>query len=105
MPPEKFKLHEEAANEIRAAKDWYLTKGPDVAQHFLEALSHALSRILSQPSMSARYLYSTRAVKLHRFSHVIVYKEVQGVIHVVALAHTSRRKGYWRRRLRDIEAP
>lgn len=28
--------------------------------------------------MSARYLYSTRAVKIHRFSHVIVYKEVQG---------------------------
>lgn len=50
MPPEKFKLHEEAANEIRAAKDWYLAKGPDVAQHFFDALNHALSRILSQPS-------------------------------------------------------
>jgi toxin ParE1/3/4 len=105
MPPAKFKLHEEAANEIRATKDWYLAKDHDAAQHFLDELNRALGRILSQPSMCARYLYSTRAVKLHRFRYVIVYKEIQGVVHIVALAHTSRRKGYWRRRLRDIHEP
>lgn len=103
MPRAKLKLHEDAANEIRATTDWYLAKGSDSAQRFLDSLNTALGRILSQPLMSARYLYSTRATKLHRFNLVVVYKEVQGTIHVIALAHTSRRKGYWRRRLRDIE--
>lgn len=103
MRPEAFKVHDEAANEIRATTDWYLGKSTDAAQHFLNSLSRAFDRILSQPLMSARYLYSTRAVKFHRFRLVIVYKEVRGTIHVLALAHTSRRKGYWRRRLRDIE--
>lgn len=105
MPLAKFKLHDEVADEIRAAKNWYLAKGPDKAQRFVDEFNHALARVLSHPSMSARYLYSTRAVKLHRFRYVIVYKEVQGVVHMIALAHTSRRKGYWRKRLRDIEEP
>lgn len=103
MPPAEFRLHNEAADEIRAAIDWYMTRSNDAAQAFLDEFGRALDRILADPAMGAPYLYGTREVKLHRFRYVTVYKEIHDIVHVVALSHTSRRPGYWKDRLGDLK--
>jgi hypothetical protein len=40
-----------------------------------------------------------RFVKLRNFPYVVFYAVLDGEVLVVALAHTKRRPGYWRRRL------
>lgn len=103
MPSAMFKIHDEAADELRQVTDWFLERSVDAARSFIAELDRALARILSNPGMGAHYLYGTRGVKLHRFRYVLVYKDVGDFVHVIAVAHTSRRKGYWRKRLHDIE--
>jgi hypothetical protein len=42
-----------------------------------------------------------RATLLSRFPYAIVYKTSENEIHVVAIAHLSRRPAYWADRVRD----
>ena len=42
-----------------------------------------------------------RRLPLHRFPFVLVYREHEGYLEIVALAHTSRKPNYWRSRLRS----
>ncbi|MCH7935415.1 MAG: type II toxin-antitoxin system RelE/ParE family toxin, partial [Gemmatimonadetes bacterium] len=41
----------------------------------------------------------TRRVLLHRFPYIVVYKELEDEILVVAFAHHKQRPGYWRDRI------
>jgi hypothetical protein len=40
-----------------------------------------------------------RRFLLHRFPYLLIYREREdGVIQILAVAHTSRRPGYWKER-------
>lgn len=43
-----------------------------------------------------------RAILMKDFPSRIIYAMVTDGIFVVSIAHTSRRFGYWRRRLKDL---
>jgi plasmid stabilization system protein ParE len=93
-------LHEQAAAEYDAAFDWYRDRSPDAARKFDAEVDHALSEILQAPQRWAAGPYQTRKFLLRRFPFTLIYRErVFGGIQVVAVAHTSRRPGYWKRRL------
>ncbi len=49
---------------------------------------------IGSPFGNSRYRFRL----LRRFSHVIYYIEMRDVIWVMAIAHASRRLGYWRHR-------
>lgn len=55
--------------------------------------------------MWSRYLQGTRQVQLHRYPYLVVYKLRRSVVQVVAVAHASRRPGYWAKRRFDMETP
>jgi len=38
---------------------------------------------------------NTRRMAIHRYPYFIVYRVHAGRLHVLALAHHSRRPGYW----------
>jgi plasmid stabilization system protein ParE len=42
-----------------------------------------------------------RRVPLHRFPFVVIYREREGSLQIVALAHMSRKPNYWRSRLKQ----
>jgi plasmid stabilization system protein ParE len=42
--------------------------------------------------------HGTRELVLRRFPYTIVYRVMNGVIVIVAIAHHSREKGYWQSR-------
>jgi plasmid stabilization system protein ParE len=93
-------LHEQASAEYDAAFDWYCERSPDAARKFDAEVDRALSEILQAPQRWAAGPYQTRKLLLRRFPFTLIDREwVFGGIQVVAVAHTSRRPGYWKRRL------
>ncbi len=99
MPTTEVIFHRLAAREYRSARDWYAERSPDVAEQFRTAVDRAVERIAADPNalppLGAKY----RRVRVIRFPYALVFRQLAPqTIKVVAIAHTSRRPGYWRRR-------
>lgn len=93
-------FHRLAATEYRAARDWYDHHSASAGERFRAAVSHAADRIARDPDAFAQVSGEFRAVRVHRFPYVLIFRrrEPTMVVMVVAVAHTSRRPGYWKRR-------
>jgi toxin ParE1/3/4 len=99
MPASRVLFHRLAAREYRSARDWYRQRSIEVAQRFGAAVDRAAERIVadaeSLPVLTGAYRYA----RVARFPYVLVFRRLEtDVVMVVAVAHTSRRPGYWRRR-------
>lgn len=101
MPSKPVRFHEEASSEYDAAFDWYLERSADAASDFDAGLDRALTDIASAPQRWAQGTHSTRRYLLQRFPYVLVYRELKDHIQIVAVAHTSRRPGYWKTRVKQ----
>ena len=73
--------------------------GPDTALRFDVEVERALACIIQAPRRWAVGPYSTRRFLLRRFPFILIYRELTpGEIQIVAVAHTARKPGYWKRR-------
>jgi len=100
MPTNLAKFHEEAAAEYDAAFDWYLARSPDAALKFDAEVDRALAQIIQAPQRWAVGSHSTHRFLLRQFPFTLIYREQTSAdIQIVAVAHTSRKPGYWKRRL------
>ena len=50
------------------------------------------------PQQSATHMLQTRRAVFGKFPFAIIYRDMLDEIQIIAVAHTSRRPGYWRRR-------
>ncbi len=100
MPADLSLFHEEAGAEYDAAFEWYPERSPDAALKFDAEVEQALARINESPRRWAAGSHSTRRFLLRQFPFILVYRgRMDGSIQIVAVAHTSRRPGYWAERL------
>ncbi len=100
MPTNHARFHEAATAEYDAAFDWYLERSPDAALEFDAEVDRALMQITQSPQRWAKGPYSTRRFLLRQFPFTLIYREhTTANIQIVAVAHTSRRPGYWKVRL------
>ena len=97
--PGGFEYHPEARAELLAEFDWYADRSLAAAEGFIEQVGAAIDQAVSFALSGQRYLASTRRIMVHDFPYLVVYRERRSVIEVIAIAHTSRRPGYWRGRL------
>lgn len=86
----------EAAREYRAARKWYAARSPRAAERFRMAVAAAVDRITalgeSLPVVQRPY----HVVRVKRFPYVLIFRRgISREFRVVAVAHTSRRPGYW----------
>jgi plasmid stabilization system protein ParE len=99
MPPSQVIFHRLAAREYRSSRDWYAKRSPAVAARFRLAVDRAADRIVNDAESLAVLVGEYRYVRVSRFPYVLVFRRLdRAVVMVVAVAHTSRRSGYWRRR-------
>jgi len=98
MVPLNLEFHPRAVEEARAARRYYARRSATLANRFLTALDNALGQIFATPSQWPTHLHSTRFLRLRRFPYLVIYRETPIVVQIVAVAHTKRRPGYWRRR-------
>lgn len=99
----RVRIIEEAAEEAIEAAAWYEKEHPGLGTEFSHAINAALD-LLEQdiiPLANLPGIMGTSGAKrlvLRRFPFDIVVRESTEEIVVIAIAHHSRRPGYWRGR-------
>lgn len=86
-----------AQAEAAEASDWYRARRPVVADLFLDELGALLRRISTAPLQFAVLPTEPpfRRAVFSSFPYVLVFDAERDPILVVAVAHASRRPGYW----------
>lgn len=91
----------EASREVEDAIEWYLERSLSSTEAFLLELDRALVAIAEAPGVWPIFEAGTRRYVLRGFPYSLVYREKEGRIEVIAVAHHKRRPRYWRSRLHD----
>jgi plasmid stabilization system protein ParE len=99
MTPWNLDFHPRAIDEARAARRWYARRSTALANQFVAELDDAIRQIAAAPAQWPPHVHGTRVFRLHRFPYLIIFRHGQTFVQVVAVAHGSRKPGYWRRRV------
>lgn len=91
-------FHPAVGDEIAEAIEWYRERSEAAADEFIVALDEALNQIAADPGRAALYMHGRRAVRVGKFPYVVIYRPHELSVRISAVAHTSRRPGYWRHR-------
>lgn len=97
-------LHEAAEEAIEAAA-WYENERADLGTEFARAVEAAINLLEEDiiPLTIMPGMAGSRGAKrllLKRFPYAIIVRESSEEVIIVAVAHHSRRPGYWRSRVR-----
>ena len=100
------RILEKAAEEAVEAVVWYEQQRPGLGLEFDHAVNAAFNlledEIVPLTKMPGKAgLQGVKRLTLRRFPYDIVVRESPKEIIVVAVAHQSRRPGYWRNRMRS----
>jgi plasmid stabilization system protein ParE len=87
-----------ARAEIRDVFDWYLSRSPDAATRFIEAIDAAITEIADAPERFPVIHGKLRRRLLSRFPYAIYYKIFPTVVSVVGIIHGHRHPDAWLRR-------
>lgn len=92
------RFHREAEEELAEAEAWYRRRSEVAAQAFALEIDGALRRILEAPLRYPTGRRGEHRCILDRFPYTILCRVRDEEIFITAVAHQSRRPGYWRRR-------
>lgn len=91
-------FHPEARAELLSATDWYLERSRTAAAEFNSEIQHALERIQDAPERYPETRYRRRRFVLIKFPFDLIYRVINQHVEIIAVAHHSRRPGYWHTR-------
>jgi plasmid stabilization system protein ParE len=92
----KLVWQSEARRELREALAYYRDRaGLDVAQDFRLAAMRAAERLLDHPDIGAMTRHGARRCVLHDYPYTLFYRVTPESLIILAVAHQSRRPGYW----------
>ena len=87
-----------ARTDLDDALAWYDAHAPHMVAHFRQALRAAVARIAENPKQFPGGAYGTRRALLRRFPYLVIFREMDATVYVVAVFHTSRDPAIARRR-------
>ena len=92
-----------AEQEAETAYSWYEDRELGLGERFLQCLAKTLENVEEAPDACAavpgQFAAPVRAARVKRFPYRVVFVELDDRYRVVAVAHMSRRPGYWTGRL------
>jgi plasmid stabilization system protein ParE len=88
-----------AREEFLEAVTFYEREARGLGSDFIDEFERALELIATNPHLGPHFEADSRRKLLQRFPFQIIYEVESGEILVVAIAHLSRRPGYWQDRL------
>lgn len=98
MPPKpvRVSLSAEAQADADAVVDWYIGEGALIAaEDFTEELDGALKLLNQFTALGESGTHHTRSLPLHGSPYSLMYRLRDDTVRVIAVAHHSRRPGYW----------
>ncbi|MGB9233020.1 MAG: type II toxin-antitoxin system RelE/ParE family toxin [Terriglobales bacterium] len=98
MVNKPLRLDPEAEQEYLAALAWYRDRSPAAARQFQNAVEQAGHAIQRTPQRWPVYFGDFRKYTLHQFPFSVIYQEMITEVVVFAVAHGSRKPGYWKNR-------
>jgi toxin ParE1/3/4 len=96
-------VHDEADAELAAAADWYEQEREGLGDDLLVEADRVLSAIAASPT-TWPFVSGSKVVRrllFTRFPYAAYFVIQDEHVLVMAFGHTSRRPGYWRRRLKQ----
>ena len=92
-------FHPAAADEFRAAAEYYDELLPGLGRRFYAAVRHAADLVAEYPDAgSPRAQTGARQLLVVGFPYDVVYWRRGEDVEILALAHHRRRPNYWRER-------
>lgn len=92
-------FHRLAKSEAQSAEAWYRARNPDAAARFRLMVERTANRIASAPDTYPFLRGQYRQLRVTGFPYSLIYRvRTDQSVMVVAVAHASRRPGYWQRR-------
>jgi toxin ParE1/3/4 len=92
------RFHPEAEEELAEAREWYEERSEIAAQAFALEIDRAVGRIVEAPLRYPNGWRGEHRFVLNRFPFTILYRVRVDHVFITAVAHQSRRPGYWRHR-------
>lgn len=92
-------IDSEAEDELSDSVAFYERRQPGLGLDFEHAARVAVQSIQADPERYPEWKSGTRRLVMERFPFVIYYADLPNTIWILAFAHTSRKPGYWRRRV------
>jgi len=95
----KVTIDPEAELELTDAALYYAREsGADLGRAFIAEFERSVEILRANPTLGAPWRGAIRRLPLRRFPYSIVYRLRQSELEVFAIAHQSRKPGYWRAR-------
>jgi len=99
-----IQIGKDAAVEFEEAAAWYEIEQPGLGARFISTFEHALDLLgESNPPLTpvegGAGELGAQKLLLHKFPFSVIVQQRADTVVVVALAHHSRRPGYWRSRV------
>ena len=98
----RVQFHHDARSELLCAARWYEKRRANLGTELRVEVERAVTAIASRPDTWPRFMPARPEMHrflLPRFPFAILYALRDDHVLVVALAHTSRKPGYWLDRL------
>lgn len=101
--PKPIVLRPEAEAEAAEARQWYERRSDQAAEGFVRQLQAAFAAIAAAPGSAPFYEpdLALRFYLLKKYPYLVLYRERDEDVEVIAVAHGRRRPGYWSDRLGD----
>ena len=97
MKPAKY--HPLARSELIASALFYEERSRGLGERFLKAVEVTEASICEHTLWGNSFVSGTRRQRVKKFPFALIYKEFSDCIMVFAVAHFSRKPGYWTERL------
>lgn len=96
-----FRLHPAADAEAIAEASYIKADDPAQGELFVAALEKAILQARSDPLRYRCFEGEFRKVRVGKFRYLLIYRDREDEIQILAVAHMSRRPGYWKKRAKN----
>jgi plasmid stabilization system protein ParE len=87
-----------AESEFSDAAAYYEAEAR-LGENFIATVLNTIHKLEDDPRLGPVIGLRVRSIQIARFPYTIVYEIIDNEIVIVAVAHQSRKPGYWRERL------
>lgn len=95
----QVEFHPAAEEEFLSTVGFYESRSSGLGSGFIRAVSRANDSVLEFPKSGRPFGHRLRRILVSGFPYGLLYRVEPDRIFIVAVAHLSRRPGYWRGRV------
>jgi toxin ParE1/3/4 len=95
----KYEFHPEAEFEIIEAAAHYESEVSGLGERFGDEVERVIELLIEDPKLSAPVEGGIRHFVLRSLPFSLIYAEVGDILYILAVAHGSRKPGYWSKRI------